>query len=172
MIVFFDEETDKRLLAAETEDEVRAIIAATGEADKLAGKTDLVMAEIARIKGSIDDELNGEDLDQIAGGSRCDKIYLSETVSCVATFYLHDLLKRNFCFRNDQCWLSDEYDYHVVRYSNCPEGGRHIWESKDVAVECIDRGPAGLNHEDVYKPHYVCSKCDLAVEVGLEIFNG
>ena len=43
MKTYFSEEIDKRLLEAETEDEVRAIIAETPEAEKLADKIDLVM---------------------------------------------------------------------------------------------------------------------------------
>ena len=47
MKTYFDKETDKRLLEAQTEEEVKAIIAETPEAEKLADKTDLIMKEIA-----------------------------------------------------------------------------------------------------------------------------
>ena len=43
MKTYFSEEIDKRLLEAETEDEVRASIAEAPEAEKLADKIDLVM---------------------------------------------------------------------------------------------------------------------------------
>ena len=70
MKVYFDEATDKRLLEAQTEEEVKAIIAETPEAEKLADKTDLVMAELARIKGSVDNERDIDELDSAAGGAK------------------------------------------------------------------------------------------------------
>ncbi|MBR1751575.1 MAG: hypothetical protein IJ740_11995 [Ruminococcus sp.] len=68
MKTYFDEETDKKLLEAETEEEVRAIIAATPKASELADKIDLVMKEIASIKSDSGRELDLDELDNVAGG--------------------------------------------------------------------------------------------------------
>ena len=118
MKVYFDEETDKRLLEAQTEEEVKAIIAGTPDAGKLADKIDLVMAELAKIKGELDNELDIDELDSAAGGAKRQDIYLSETTSCVATFYLEDDKQCDYCWSNDQCGCANEYKYHYTKYSN------------------------------------------------------
>ena len=99
MKTYFDKETDKRLLEAQTEEEVKAIIAETPEAEKLADKTDLVMAEIVRIKGAVDNELDIDELDSAAGGAKRQDIILSDAVSCTATFYLEDQISSRYCKR-------------------------------------------------------------------------
>ena len=99
MKTYFDEATDKRLLEAQTEEEVKAIIAETPEAEKLADKIDLVMAEIKRIKGSVDNELDLDELDGAAGGAKRQDITLSETQGCIATFFLEDDCRNRYCTR-------------------------------------------------------------------------
>ena len=129
---YFDEETDRRLLEAKSEEEVRAIIASTPEAEKLADKIDLVMSEIGRIKNKTDEELDSEELDNVAGGSKVKVINLSETQDCAATFFLEDLVNDHgasaYCTSNDQCFVSNEYEYHNTQFSNCKQGGKHEWE--------------------------------------------
>ena len=148
MKTYFDEATDKRLLEAQTEEEVKAIIAETPEAEKLADKTDLVMAELARIKGSLDNELDIDELDSAAGGAKPRHIYLSETQSCIATFFAGD----GWCWSNDQCNVSNEYDYHNIRYSNCKSGGKHDWMSESHTKKT---GVAEFTTTEYYK----CTKC-------------
>ena len=128
MKTHFDEATDKRLLEAKTEEEVKAIIAETPEAEKLADKTDLVMAELKRIKGSVDNELDLDELDGSAGGAKLKEIYLSETQGCMATYSINDENNDSYCWSNDQCAISNEYNYHNIRYSNCSKGGKHSWK--------------------------------------------
>ena len=128
MKTYFDEATDKRLLEVQTEEEVKAIIAETPEAEKLADKTDLVMAELKRIKGSLDNELDLDELDGSAGGAKLKEIYLSETQGCMATYSLNDENNDSYCWSNDQCAISNEYYYHNIRYSNCSKGGKHSWK--------------------------------------------
>ena len=172
MKTYFDKETDKRLLEAQTEEEVKAIIAETPEAEKLADKTDLVMAEIARIKGTVDNELDIDELDSAAGGAKRQDITLSETVNCTATFYLEDQVHGKYCYSNDQCGLSNEYKYHLTKYSNCKHGGKHDWKrGNGVVTESV--GIQGFPEEKEYKG-YVCKKCGLFIpdhELGKERFE-
>ena len=165
MKTYFDEATDKRLLEAKTEEEVKAIIAETPEAEKLADKTDLVMAELARIKGSVDNELDIDELDSAAGGAKLEHVYLSETQGCKATFFLEDLVKERlglgYCSSNDFCSASNEYKYHNTRYSNCKIGGRHEWEQGTYTDSEV--GPRGTAFVD--KKGQKCRKC------GIVIFN-
>ena len=157
MKTYFDEATDKRLLEAQTEEEVRAIIAETPEAEKLADKTELVMAELARIKGSIDNELDLDELDSAAGGAKLREITLSQTQNCIATFKLEDLMSAypSFCWSNDFCDVSNEYEYHHTRWSNCLEGGKHDWK------ETLD----GWDLPQTY-----CKKCGLVISHGYQGF--
>ncbi|MBP5262107.1 MAG: hypothetical protein J6Z43_08285 [Clostridiales bacterium] len=67
--IYFDEETDRRLLEAKSKEEVMAIIATTPAAEKLADKADLIIAEISRLKNSVDEEIGIDDLDEVAGGA-------------------------------------------------------------------------------------------------------
>ena len=94
------------------------------------------MAELARIKGSVDNELDIDELDSAAGGAKLQHIYLSETQSCMATFYLNDLKNGTvgfkYCWSNDFCNVSNEYEYHNTRYSNCKKGGKHDWAKVEV----------------------------------------
>lgn len=156
MRTFFDAETDKKLLEAKNKDEVMAIIAGTSEAEKLADKADLIMAEIERIRGNVDQEVDSEELDSVAGGSKLKDIYLSETEHCVATFYYEDLDNNKFCWSNDQCAVSNDYAYHNIRWSNCKKGGLHNWESGEYTFYTI----AGAATHD---PGYKCSKCGVKV---------
>ena len=151
---YFDEETDRRLLAAESEEEVRAIIAETPEADKLTDKIDQVMAEIRRIKGSVDEEVGSSELEQVAGGAKRQDVYLSESTGCVSTFFLSDLLYSQagavgdqydliayalgvrYCGSNDFCRVSNEYLYHNTKYSNCQKGGKHDWSTHSKGIKC------------------------------------
>lgn len=165
MRTYFDEATDKRLLEAKTEEEVKAIIAETPEAEKLADKTELVMAELARIKGSVDNELDIDELDNTAGGSKAEDIYLSETQSCLATYFLEDGKRHECCWSNDQCEVANEYYYHYTKYSNCKKGGRHNWEEGRYAFGC-----AGTS-VSVKSPGYKCTKCNLTIEKGTNNFN-
>ena len=168
MKVYFDEATDKRLLEAQTEEEVKAIIAETPEAEKLADKTDLVMAEIKRIKGSLDNELDLDELDSVAGGAKRQDIYLSETVGCVATLYLEDQRYRHYCYSNDQCGASNEYKYHNTKYSNCKCGGKHDWYDGMFEFDSQDiRGSGHIVERNGHK----CSKCNLIIESGEERFD-
>ena len=144
MKTYFDEATDKRLLEAKTEEEVKAIIAQTPEAEKLADKTDLVMAELARIKGSVDNELEIDELDSAAGGAKLKDVNLSETQGCIATFSLDDMMNGvGCCWSNDYCYTANEYRYHNYRWSNCPKGGKHQWQgyvptfSDDYNCKCL-----------------------------------
>ena len=148
MRTYFDEATDKRLLEAQTEEEVKAIIAETPEAEKLADKTNLVMAEIARIKGTVDNEIDIEELDNAAGGAKVKRIDLSPSQSCIATFFAGD----GWCWSNDQCNVSNEYDYHNIRYSNCKSGGKHDWTSESHTKKT---GVAEFTTTEYYK----CTKC-------------
>ena len=163
MKVYFDEETDKRLLEAQTEEEVKAIIADTPEAEKLADKTDLVMAELARIKGSVDNELDLDELDSAAGGAKLQDVYLSESQSCIATFFLEDLVMTRvglgYCWSNDFCSVSNEYCYHYSRYSNCKKGGKHEWVPGVYSETLVVDG--GVTHED--SRGFKCSKCDITI---------
>ena len=160
MKTYFDEATDKRLLEAQTEEEVKAIIAETPEAEKLVDKTNLVMAEIARIKGSVDNELDLDELDSVAGGAKRQDIYLSETTGCVATFFLEDQDRGRFCSSNDQCGLSNEYKYHQTKYSNCKSGGKHDWQwgTKKITHPMGQEGMAIIEHFG-----YGCKKCGLFI---------
>jgi len=153
MKVYFDKATDKRLLEAQTEEEVKAIIAETPEAEKLADKTDLVMAELARIKGSVDSELDLDELDSAAGGAKMQQVDLSPTQSCIATAFGEDIATSNYCGSNDQCLLSNEYDYHYLRYSNCKKGGRHDWYEE--SRERLYSGSFDIK--------YTCRKCNLTL---------
>ena len=165
MKTYFDEATDKRLLEAQTEEEVKAIIAETPEAEKLADKTDLIMAEIARIKGSVDNELDLDELDSAAGGAKRQDITLSEGQGCMATFFLEDQFRDSYCCSNDQCAVSNEYKYHNTKFSNCKKGGRHNWEEGEFY---IGLGGATIG---VRSPGYKCTKCDLIIEKGTERFD-
>ena len=129
MKTYFDEATDKRLLEAKTEEEVKAIIAETPEAEKLTDKTALIMEELARIKGSVDNELDIDELDNTAGGAKMKKIDLSPTRSCMATFFAKDMYDSKYCWSNDQCSVANEYEYHHTRYSKCSNGGTHDWRA-------------------------------------------
>ena len=166
MKTYFDEATDKRLLEAKTEEEVKAIIAETPEAEKLADKTDLVMAEIKRIKGSVDNELDIDELDSAAGGAKLQHIYLSETQSCMATFYLNDLKNGTvgfkYCWSNDFCNVSNEYEYHNTRYSNCKKGGKHDWE-RGIQEETFTNDEGGVMGVEKFDG-YCCRKCSLTVK--------
>ncbi|MBP5261922.1 MAG: hypothetical protein J6Z43_07345 [Clostridiales bacterium] len=136
----FDEETNKRLLEAKSRDEIAAIIAETPMADEMAVKIDLVMSEIDRIKNDTDEEMSADELENVAGGAKRKRVNLSETVDCVATFYMHDMRSLRFCGSNDHCAVTNEYDYHYTRWSNCPKGGKHQWRNFHI--------------------HWVCLKCD------------
>ena len=156
MKTYFDEVTDKKLLEAATEEEIRAIIAGTPEAEKLADKIDLVMNEISRIKGALDEEVDLDELDNASGGAKAQDVYLSETQGCVATFYLEDEVRGFYCWSNDQCDVSNEYKYHNTKYSNCKKGGRHTWDGE------IERSVF-----DVFSDNYtvgVCTKCKLEAQ--------
>ena len=165
MKTYFDEETDKRLLEAQTEEEVRAIIAGTADAGKLADKIDLVMAELARIKGAVDNELDIDELDSAAGGAKRQDIYLSETQSCIATFFYEDYRAEEYCWSNDQCGFSNEYAYHCIQYSNCKKGGRHDWEN----------GTFGFTNRRInnttYHYGHRCKKCGLMIKENTCNFN-
>ena len=161
MKTYFDEATDKRLLEAQTEEEVKAIIAETPEAEKLADKTDLVMAEIKRIKGSVDNELDLDELDSAAGGAKRQDIYLSETTSCVATFFLEDQFHGKYCSSNDQCGLSNEYKYHLTKYSNCKSGGKHDWQWGTTSISHPMGNGDGAVLIDYFG--YGCKKCGLFI---------
>ena len=168
MKTYFDEATDKRLLEAQTEEEVKKIIAETPEAEKLADKTDLVMAEIARIKGTVDNEIDIEELDNAAGGAKRQRIDLSPSQGCIATFFARD----GWCYSNDQCGLSNEYKYHHTKYSNCKHGGKHDWK-RDTGVVTESVGIQGFPEEKEYEG-YVCKKCGLFIpdyELGKERFE-
>lgn len=158
---YFDEATDKRLLEAQTEEEVKAIIAETPEAENLADKTDLVMKEIKRLKGTLDEELDLDELDSAAGGAKRKDIYLSETTSCMATFFLEDQFKKLYCYSNDHCGGSNEYKYHHTKYSNCKKGGRHQWQ-RDTKSEEYNTG-AGMSQkrETAVYEGYRCMKCGI-----------
>ena len=159
MKTYFDEATDKRLLEAKTEEEVKAIIAETPEAEKLADKTELIMAELARIKGSVDNELDLDELDSAAGGAKRQDITLSETQGCKATFLLEDLMDiiegqggSSYCFSNDFCKVSNEYLYHNTRWANCSRGGKHEWKFRPI-IHKRDGWTATEGYE--------CTKCGL-----------
>ena len=154
MKVYFDKETDKRLLEAQTEEEVKAIIAGTPEAEKLADKIDLVMAELAKIKGGLDEELDLDELDSAAGGAKLKRVDLSETQGCIATFSLGDFMKdlssiTGYCWSDDYCSVSNEYDYHYTKWSNCSKGGKHDWEY--------------LTDPGARMSDYRCRKCGLLI---------
>ena len=153
MKTYFDEATDRRLLEAQSEEEVKAIIAETPEAEKLASKTELVMAELARIKGSVDNELDIDELESAAGGAKMKKIDLSPAQSCIATAFGADIISGHYCSSNDQCLASNEYDYHYLRYSNCKQGGRHDWYEE--SRERLYLGGYDIN--------YTCRKCNLTL---------
>ncbi|MBP5261866.1 MAG: hypothetical protein J6Z43_07065 [Clostridiales bacterium] len=158
MMTYFDAETDKRLLEAETEEEIRAIIASTPEADKLSGKMDLVMAEIERIKGSADEEIAAEELDNVAGGAKRIRVDLSPSQGCIATFNMKDKIAEHYCWSDDFCMATNEYDYHFTRWSNCTSGGRHDWQV--CSWEQQDHGTGGTITVSGEK----CSKCKLLVD--------
>ena len=162
MHIFFDEDTDKKLLEAKSEEEVRAIIAGTPEAGKLADKIDLVMAEISRIKDTTDEEIDGEELDNVAAGSKVKVINLSESVGCVATFYLEDWMNgfgaSAFCISSDQCYASNEYEYHFTKFANCRKGGKHNWSWHPGGAI----GGGG---------HYICEKCDVRILAGVDYYR-
>lgn len=168
MKTYFDKETDKRLLEAQTEEEVKAIIAETPEAEKLADKTELVMAELARIKGSVDNELDIDELDSTAGGAKRQDIYLSEAATCKATFFLEDQKNNSYCSSNDQCGVSNEYKYHNTKYSNCKKGGKHVWED---GVYKFDHSTYEVPDYFVEEPGHRCLKCGLTIEGSQERFN-
>ena len=153
MKTYFDEVTDKRLLEAKTEEEVKAIIAETPEAEKLADKTDLVMAEIARIKGTVDNEIDLDELDNAAGGAKRVRVDLSPSQGCIATFFARDA----WCYSNDQCFASNEYDYHHIRYSNCKKGGKHDWSAGSRSKKS---GGAEFTTTEVYE----CAKCGVVID--------
>ena len=170
MKTYFDEATDKKLLEASTEEEVRAIIAETPEAEKLADKIDLVMNEISRIKGALDEEVDLDELDNASGGAKRVDVYLSETQGCVATFYLEDQMKMNYCWSNDQCGVSNEYKYHNTKYSNCKKGGRHDWTTgsfERYTLSLPSDCPSG-QAEKISVEGNVCRKCGLNVAYGEE----
>ena len=161
----FDEETNKRLLGAQTKAEVSAIIAETPMAEAYADKVDLIMNEIGMINGIIDDELvDDEALEQVAGGAKLKEIYLSETTSCVATFFLEDQSSNRFCWSNDQCAFSNEYKYHLTKYSNCKSGGRHNWEEGRYTFPSFSGVP-------VMSDGYQCTRCKLKIMKGSERFD-
>ena len=174
MKTYFDKETDKRLLEAQTEEEVKAIIAETPEAEKLADKTDLVMAELARIKGSVDNEIDLDELDSAAGGAKRQDIILSDAVSCTATFYLEDQISHRYCYSNDQCGVSNEYKYHHTKYSNCKHGGKHNWKRCTEAVTEYQSGGAEGSWSKIDYEGYKCQKCGIFIpdhELGVERFE-
>ncbi|MBP5262271.1 MAG: hypothetical protein J6Z43_09115 [Clostridiales bacterium] len=156
MKVYFDEETDKRLMEAKTKEEVEAILASVPDAGSFGGSVDLVMAEIEKIKGAVE-EMGETDIDQIAGGAKLKRVDLSESQGCMATFNLADLAETenrpsfNYCGSNDFCYASNEYDYHYTKWSNCPSGGKHAWTDQPKITDngsyasCI--------------PGATCSKC-------------
>ena len=162
MKTYFDEETDKKLLEASTEEEVRAIIAETPEAEKLADKIDLVMKEISRVKGSLDEEVDLDELDNAAGGAKRKDVYLSETQGCVATFWLDDQLGGNVCWSNDQCRVCNEYKYHNTRYANCRAGGKHEWAS-ETGEKFVP-----VAFDTIKFKQYVCQKCYLEISCSQE----
>ena len=174
MKTYFDEATDKRLLEAKTEEEVKAIIAETPEAEKLADKTDLVMAEIARIKGSVDSELDLEELDSVAGGAKVKRIDLSPSQDCMATFFAEDMTFNKYCWSNDQCGVSNEYKYHQTKYSNCKSGGKHNWKRCTETVSEYQSGGAEGSWSNKEYEGYECKKCGLFIpdhELGKERFE-
>ena len=118
------------------------------------------MNEIDMINGTVSDEiLDDAALEQVAGGAKRTDVYLSETTSCVATFYVEDQMQNNYCWSNDQCAASNEYKYHYSRYSNCKQGGRHDW--KDGTYSFLD----------CYAFGHRCLKCDITLKDDQERFN-
>ena len=158
-VLIFDEETDKKLLAAKTEKEVREIIASSPEGEKFADRIDLVMKEIDRIKSDVDDEVDLDELDNASGGSKLEHVYLSESVGCKTTFYLYDQRAYKFCFSSDQCWISNEYYYHNTRFSNCTKGGKHDW---------VEQADAWNSDNLTAEPGLYCKKCQMSVAYTIE----
>ncbi|MBP5262272.1 MAG: hypothetical protein J6Z43_09120 [Clostridiales bacterium] len=157
MKIYFDEETDKRLMEAKTKEEIQEILASVPGAGDLVDRVDLVMAEIEKIKGSIDEEVRSDELDSVAGGSKVKAIYLGAPgVSCASTFSLNDLVTKTgasaYCFSNDQCYISNEYEYHFTKFAPCPNGGDHNWYpvGKNEGVECR-KCKLRLNNKELYK---------------------
>ena len=155
MRTYFDEETDKKLLAAKSKEEVMAIIAETPAAAALADKADLVMEELDKIKNGTDEEVDIDELDNVAGGAKLLRIDLSPTQDCVGTFYLADMASpyHTYCMMNDYCLNILEYDYHYTKYSSCKHGGKHEWKQIGITAEdgSMTRG-------------YQCTKCLFSVE--------
>ena len=162
MKVFFDEQTDNKLLNAKTKEEVAAIIAATPEADKLADKIDLVMNEISVIRGNVEEELSLDQLDNAAGGSKLKRVDLSPSQGCIATANLSDMMAQYYCWSNDFCMASNDYDYHFTRWTNCPSGGHHDWSSQTCQETLYDDHgvPCGTRPDSGYR----CSKCNECVD--------
>lgn len=159
--IYFDEETDRRLLEAKSKEEVMAIIATTPAAAKLADKADLIIAEISRLKNSVDEEIGIDDIDEVAGGAKCTAVYLSESEECVATFYLEDMTSCHYCWSNDQCGVASEFEYHYTKYSNCRKGGKHIWVDGEYRFMCINGQGTPENYSTL---GHECQKCQLRIE--------
>ena len=162
---YFGADIDRKLLEAKSEEEVRAIIAETPDAAKLADKIDLVMAELDLIKSNVDEEISDDDLDRVAGGAKRKVIVLtSEGPGCAATFYLQDWVEGTgpsaYCFSNDQCFATNEYEYHHTCNSNCKAGGMHDWRWWNELM---------LN--DHYKVHLICRKCHFDYDQGTDNYN-
>ena len=148
MKTYFDEETDKKLLEAKTEDEVRAILSTIPDGPKLAAKIDIVMGEIHKIKGDLDEEVDLDELDNTAGGEYKPDIVLSPTTSCANTEYIEDIIQGHTCGSNDHCRYGDEYYYRHTRYTNCKRGGKNDWG------------------DSLYTMVYRCRKCGCEVDAG------
>lgn len=161
---YFGAEIDRKLLEAKSEEEVRAIIAETPEAAKLADKIDLVMAELKRIKSDVDEEIGDDELESVAGGAKRKEIVMTlEGPGCVATFFLQDWVEGQgpsaYCMSNDQCFATNEYIYHNTYYSNCKAGGRHDWLWINDPVY------------NGYKLRFYCRKCRFDYDEGPEEYN-
>ena len=161
----FDEATNKKLLAATTKAEVSAILAEVPGADRYMDKVDLIMNEIEMVNGIADDELLSDDeIEHVAGGAKRSDIYLSETTSCVATFFLADQVANLFCWSNDQCGVSNEYKYHYTKYSNCKHGGRHEWVDGKYEFSSVHNSTKLLDG-------HMCAKCGLKIATNTERYN-
>lgn len=170
MRTYFDEETDKKLLEAKSEDEVRSIIADTVAADKLADKIDLVMNELSRIKGDQDQEIDGNELDTVAGGSKLVEVYLNPVQGCMATFSLEDMAYGyNYCWSDDYCWVSNDYEYHNTRWSNCKRGGKHQWVQGMYDFDTHINVPGIPNTKSC--AGNMCGKCGLKILLGRYNFD-
>ncbi|MBP5262555.1 MAG: hypothetical protein J6Z43_10575 [Clostridiales bacterium] len=162
MKTYFDEETDKKLLEAKSKEEVKAIISSLPEADRLADKTDIIMAEIDRIRNNVDEEITDDELENVAGGIVKNTYNLSESIGCVATFLLNDWVTGYIgCIGTDYCRAVD-YLYHYTRWSNCPKGGKHNWDDSGFDLTVVSE-LTGARRTDRYDGS-ICTKCNLRIK--------